>query len=185
MKVTFLGFGGHAGNLVDICRLKQYEIMGYIDDNVRNPDYIALDRVLGAAVLGFGGVTTDKLESRYKVMAGSEAHFITLDHPSAVISETAMFGDGVQVMAGAIVQHNVKVESASIINTGAIIEHDSVIGKGCHIAPGAVVLGDCTIGDFCFIGAGAIVVQGTKVPSRTFIHAGTVWFPDKKALYSA
>ena len=176
MKVTFLGLGGHAGNLIDICDLLQYEIVGYIDDNVKfEPKYSPLKEVVGAAVLGFGALTPDALEKRYKVLADSPAHFVPLVHPKAEISQTAMAGDGVQVMCGAIIQHNAQIGSASIINTGAIVEHDAVIGKGCHIAPGAIVLGDVRIGDYCFVGSNSVVVQGAIVPDGTFVKANSVW----------
>lgn len=175
MKVTFLGFGGHAGNLVDICNLKGYEIAGYIDVQSKDTKYPKLDKVEGSAILGFGALSPDALERRYKLLADDEAHFLTLYHPQAIISPTAAFGDGVQIMAGAIVQHNTQVDSGCIINTGALIEHDCIIHKGCHIAPRATVLGDCEIGEFSFIGASAVIVQGSKVPPRSFIKAGSVW----------
>lgn len=175
MKVTFLGFGSHAGNLVDICNLKGYEIAGYIDAETKDIQYAKLENVEGSAILGFGGLSPDRLEQRYKLLADHEAHFLALHHPQAIISPSALFGDGVQIMAGAIVQHYAQVDSACIINTGAIIEHDCIIHRGCHIAPNATVLGDCEIGEFSFIGAGAIIVQGSKVPPRSFIKAGSVW----------
>lgn len=175
MKITLLGFGGHAGNLIDICQLRNYEIAGFIDDAANGQALPRLDAIEGSAVLGFGALSPEKLEDRYNTMLYSPAHFVTLTHPDAIISHCAMFGDGVQVMAGAIIQHNAQVDSGCIINTGAIIEHGSIIHKGCHIAPGAKVLGNCEIGAFSFIGAGAIIVQGSKLPPRSFIKAGSIW----------
>lgn len=166
MRVRFIGDGGHAGNLKDICRLNGDEI-------TNDAEYI---------ILAYGGITCEALEKRFnqrdelldnKVIPPNSA-FPNIIHPSVIYYACFPCG-GVQIMAGVIIQHAVTIGSFSIINTGAIIEHDSVIGRGCHIAPGAVVLGNVHVGDFCFIGANAVVVQGSTVPPRTFVKAGSVW----------
>lgn len=161
MRVQFIGNGGHAGNLRDICRLNG----------------VALTHESRYLVLAYGGVTCEKLEERYSEGKNSTANiFPNIIHPTAIGDPDGIPNDaGIQIMALAVMQHNAKIGEFSIINTAAIIEHDVAIGRGCHIAPGAVVLGDVKMGDFCFVGANAVIVQGSTVPDRTFIRAGEVW----------
>jgi UDP-3-O-[3-hydroxymyristoyl] glucosamine N-acyltransferase len=157
MQVAFIGQGGHAGNLKDICLARGVQIVADSEN----------------MVIAFGGLTCAALEDRCKIYR--EGKYPQMIHPAAIYSPTAHISDGVHVMAGAIIQHKAYIESFCIINTRAVIEHDSHIGKGTHIAPGAIVLGNCKIGEFCFVGANAVVVQGSTVPPRTFIKAGEIW----------
>ena len=98
-------------------------------------------------------------------------------HPSAVVSrdEGRIFGDGLQVMAGALIQPGCKIGHNVLINTGAQIDHDCIIGDHCHIAPGAILCGGVTVGEGAFIGAGAVIPEGRKIPDNAFVPAGTVF----------
>ena len=61
--------------------------------------------------------------------------FETVIAPSAIVSEYAELGCGVQVMDGVI------------INTGIIVEYDCNIGSHNHIAPGVVLSGQVITSD--------------------------------------
>ena len=165
MKVQFIGDGGHAKVLRDMCHLLGIEITDKHDERFPIPYVIA-----------YGGITCEALEKRYndaEAIAGSKC-FPDLYHPSAVMKDIFARGKGCHVMANAVFMGE-RLRDFSIINTGAIVEHGTEIGYGCHIAPGAIVLGDCKVGDFCMIGAGAIIIQGSTVPDRTFVKAGAIW----------
>ena len=101
-----------------------------------------------------------------------------LIHPKAVVSEDSQIHEGVQIMAGTIVQTGCSIEENTIVNTGAIIEHDCVIGKHVHVCPGVVISGDCVIGDGAFIGAGSVVIQGLKIGENSIVGAGAVVVSD-------
>lgn len=102
-----------------------------------------------------------------------------LIHPGAIVSaEHNKLSEGVQIMAGAIIQPDSFIGENTIINTGAIIEHDCVIGRHVHICPGAVISGKCSVGDGSFIGAGATVIHGIKIGKRSIVAAGAVVIND-------
>ena len=177
MKLYFLGFGGHAGNLLDICELQGYEVAGYADENVHNNKYPKITELpKGAnAVLGFGGIDCEFLEHRYNSHLDYEAEWPVLVHPDTTLSPHGLCGKGTQIMAGVVIQRNVSIGQFCIINTCAVIEHNAQVGDGCHIAPGAIVLGDAKVGDYCFIGANAVIVQGCSVQPHTFVKANSTW----------
>lgn len=84
-------------------------------------------------------------------------------HPTAAISKHATIGEGVVVMAGAIVNARAFVGEGCIVNSGAIVEHDARLEPFTHLSPGAVVAGGARVGHRCWIGANAVVKQGVRI----------------------
>lgn len=100
--------------------------------------------------------------------------FQKLIHPFAYVDPNSHLSEGVQVLAGAIVQNDCSIGENSIVNTRASVDHGCIIGSSSHIAPGAIICGNVSIGDNCFIGAGAIVTEGTKIANGIVVKAGRV-----------
>jgi len=97
---------------------------------------------------------------------------------SVIAAWPGVYGEGVQVMMGAIIQAGVSIGDNTIINTGAIIDHDCTIGKHCHIAPGVTMSGGVTVGDSVHVGVGATVIQGITIGNGATIGAGAVVIRD-------
>lgn len=93
---------------------------------------------------------------------------------SAVVAEDAVLGEGVQVLAGALIQTGATVGDNTIVNTGAQIDHDCNVGPHCHIAPGAVLCGGVSTGAASLIGAGAVIKQGVVIGADACIAMGAV-----------
>jgi UDP-perosamine 4-acetyltransferase len=98
--------------------------------------------------------------------------FATLVHPAAWVANDVVLSQGVQVMAGAIVQPGCAIGEASVVNTRAGVDHDCVIGRHVHLAPGATLCGTVEVGEGAFVGAGAIVVQNRRVGAGAVVAAG-------------
>lgn len=103
---------------------------------------------------------------------------ITIIHPSAFISKTAIIGEGSQILANSSVCVDVEVGAGCIINTSASVDHDCILGEGVHIGPGAKLAGEISVGDGTFIGTGAIVLPGLTIGSDVIIGAGAVVIRD-------
>lgn len=96
----------------------------------------------------------------------------TLVHPSAVVARSVRLGQGVQILAGVVVQAQSVIGDNVLINTRASIDHHCNLGAHGHIAPGAVLCGGVTTGEHVFIGAGATVIQGLDIGARSEVGAG-------------
>ena len=101
-----------------------------------------------------------------------------LIHPSAVVSPTAILGDGTVVMAGAIVGTRARIGDLAIINTKASVDHDCMLGDYVHIAPGATLTGNVTIGNGVLIGAGATIIPDICVGDDSLVGAGSTVIHD-------
>lgn len=110
--------------------------------------------------------------------------FASITHPKAVVSPHARLGDGVGVLANAVINAGAAIANGAIINTSAIVEHDCILGGFCHISPGAVLAGGVSVGESSWIGANATIRQNTRIgddvilgahgfTSKSLLQAGT------------
>jgi sugar O-acyltransferase (sialic acid O-acetyltransferase NeuD family) len=99
----------------------------------------------------------------------------SLVHPQAIVGESAKIGEGVIIMAGAIVDYNVGIKDLAVLWNGAVVSHDSVIGENTFLSPNCTVCGCSAVGRDCFIGAGAVVTDHAKVTDGSFVKAGETW----------
>lgn len=113
-------------------------------------------------------------EEIYERMKARGFRFATLVHPHTFVDSTATLAEGVQVMAGAVVQADASIGPNSIINTMASVDHDCFLGAHVHIAPGAVLCGAVSVHDRAFVAAGATVIQGITIGHRAIVGAGTI-----------
>lgn len=108
--------------------------------------------------------------------------FVTLGgQPQTVISPFAkigMFenriGEGVCILADAVVESSNSIGRGSLIHVGAFISHDVTIGEFCEISPRANLLGGVTIGTKCRIGTGCIILPQLTVGDLSVVGAGAV-----------
>jgi sugar O-acyltransferase (sialic acid O-acetyltransferase NeuD family) len=194
LPLIVIGGGGHAKVLISTLLLQHRRILGFVelkrsvvpllsvahlgdDDAVfsHSPDRVRL-------VNGVGSIdSTISRKMVYEKFREKQYVFETVIHPSAIIAVEVHFEDGVEVMAGAIVQPGVSVGSNVIINTGARVDHDCSIDAHAHIAPGVTLSGNVHIGQGAHIGTGACIIQGIKVGEASVVGAGAVVISDVPA----
>lgn len=184
--IIILGNGGHASVLSEILLLQGRQILGFTapeeQRNCYGLGYLGTDEMIRTfkpekvdLVLGLGTVNISYVrQSIFENLKNQGYTFATCVHPTAIISSSAKLAEGVQVMAGAIVQPHVQIRENTIINTGSIIEHDCVIGAHVHVAPGVTLSGSVRIGDYSHIGTGSSVIQGIEIGGNSLVGAGAV-----------
>lgn len=187
--VILLGAGGHAKVLLDILLEQNIEVLGIAekagadlpadfygvpvvgnDSDVQQypPDKVEL-------VNGIGSIGSTALRQKvYEKFKRQGYCFPQVIHPGAVVSRRAELGEGVQIMAGAVVNIGTRIQENSIINTNASVDHDCDIGAHVHIAPGVTLSGGVTVGDGSHIGTGASVIQGREIGVNVIVGAGAV-----------
>ncbi len=193
--VIIIGAGGHARVLADCLRLQRIPVLGALDKSVSSGSEDADLPILGddsaidaypcvsvELVNGVGSVgdtsLRKKIFDRFKLQGYT---FRPVIHPSAIIARDCVLEEGVQVMAGAVINTGAKIAVDSIINTGAIIDHECDIGRHVHIAPGATLSGGVCVADGVHIGTGATVIQGIHIGAGVLVGAGAVVIRNVKA----
>ncbi len=189
-----IGAGGHAKVVRELAELCGANILGVCDPKFQgacNEIWNGLKALGGDEYLSEVNPQKVLLLNGIGMMPGSRIrqgvferftamgfHFPSLVHPFAWLSHDASLGDGVQLMAGCVVQPGARVGVNTIINTRSSVDHDSCLGEHCHLAPGATLCGDVSVGAGSFIGAGATITHGVTVAPRTFIKAGSLTAKD-------
>lgn len=194
LPIVIVGGGGHAKVILDVLKGMSCEVLGYLNfcRQTEWQDEIAYlgedeaverfqpDSVLLANGVGSASSLTRRAEifSRFK---GLGYNFITTIHPSAVIASSVELGEGCQVMAGAVLQPDVRCSKDVIINTRAGVDHDCHIGAHSHISVGTTLSGAVSVGTMTHIGAGSTVNQKISIGDHCTIAAGAVVVGDVAA----
>lgn len=99
-------------------------------------------------------------------------------HKNAELSSKAVFGRGICISAGVIVNAGAQIGNGCILNTNCSIDHDDVINDFCHVAPGSTLCGNVKVGSVSFLGAGCRVIDGIHIGSRVTVGAGATVIRD-------
>jgi UDP-perosamine 4-acetyltransferase len=187
-RAVILGAGGYARVVISTLAARHVDIVGCIarDAPVGNwpssVPYLGPDRAIqdldpSDTILVNGVGSTNSTELRGRLFEFGKKHgfeFLTVVHPHSLIDPGVPMGEGVQVLAGAVVQCGVELGANSIVNIGTAVDHDCRIGKNSHLAPGVSISGDVRIGIGVHIGTGAVVIQGIEIGDNALVAAGAV-----------
>jgi sugar O-acyltransferase (sialic acid O-acetyltransferase NeuD family) len=187
-----VGAGGHAAVVADALIEAGVRVLGYIDPDIAKHGTLRLGLpVLGGDHIleqydtsgvrlanGLGFVSGSGRSSlRAQVQRRLETNgwcFIPVLHPRAIISRSAVLGEGSQVLAGAIVQAGASIGAGTIVNTAAVVEHDAMVGDWCHLAPQSTLSGETRVGAGSLVGTGAVLRQSVIIGEDTIVGAGAV-----------
>ncbi|MFH6597914.1 acetyltransferase [Ectopseudomonas khazarica] len=183
-----MGAGGHARVVLDVLRLRGYQLRGVCapellagsqwhgvdvlgDDAVL--DELSCDEVWLANGVGLAlrGMARRRIQEAYLARGYS---WLTLEHPSSLCASDTWLACGVQLMAGAVVQPGCRLETGVVINTRATVDHDCQLGEHVFVGPGAVLCGAVKVDRGAFIGAGAVILPGIHLGEDAIIGAGAV-----------
>lgn len=190
VPLILLGSGGHAKVLLALIRAAGLQIQGVCSPELAGEEGRewrgvavlggdeALDRFdpQGTSLVNGVGQVVGSVARRqlFERFAARGFVFPVLVHPAAWVDPNVQFGQGVQIMAGAVIQPDTSIGVATIVNTGASVDHDCRIGAHVHIAPGATLCGGVTICDNAFVASGATILPGCTVGEGAVVGAGAV-----------
>lgn len=194
-QVIGLGAGGHAKIIVEILRLLgEFDIVGLLDANpelhgtsilqvpVLGNDSLLPElfaRGVRQAFVGLGGTGDNRPRaSLYLLARQNKFEMLSAIDPRAIVSPSAVLGEGVMVMPGAVINADSRLGNNVVVNTGAIVEHDCRIGDHVHIATGARLGGGVIVLEGAHIGLGAAIKQGVQVGRNAIVGAGAVVIRD-------
>lgn len=194
-SAILIGAGGHAKVLLDTLNLLGISVSGvcdplqpasgglsrlrrYVDDDTvlsLNTTTIRLINAIGSTR------DTGKRSEIYRKYKINGFHFMSVIHPASSVSQLDMdVGEGLQALAGSVINASVSLGENVLVNSNAIVEHDCTIGSHTHVASGATVCGGCLVGEKVHIGAGAVIRQGITIGSGSVIASGAVVIDDVK-----
>lgn len=189
-EIIIIGAGGNSKVLIDMINTlnqknNELKIIGILDDSPQK------ESLMGYPILGpvgeasrypenvhfINGIgdnkTRNAIAEKYP-----ELKYLTVIHPSAIISSDVEIGEGSMVMPGAVINTDTRIGRGCIINTGTVIEHDNQLGDFIHVASNSTTAGNVRIGNRTMLGTGTKVIQGITIGPDTMIGAGSVVIRD-------
>lgn len=187
--IVVIGASGHAKVCIELLQAMGHRVAYCVEATDGPATCVGIPVLKGDAHLAdlreqgyskvFVAVGINRVRQRLADMALSLGYsLVNAVSPLSAISPSAHLGNGIAIMAGAIVNAETIVDDLVIINTGACIDHDCRIGKATHIAPQCGLAGNVTVGAASFLGIGCKVIPKVIIGENVTIGAGAVVVSD-------
>ncbi|CAN2248112.1 acetyltransferase [Bacillus vallismortis] len=185
-NVAIVGDGGHGKVIRELINARSdTRLAAVLDDKFRTfeagkewytgpPEAASEVRRLIPDVLFLIAIGNNSIRKQQAERLGlKKEDFITLIHPSAIVSKSAVIGEGTVIMAGAIIQADARIGAHCIINTGAVAEHDNYISDFVHLSPRVTLSGAVAVQEGAHVGTGAAVIPQLTIGSWSIVGAGS------------
>lgn len=183
-KLLVVGAGGHGRSVAEAVLLnKEYEFVGFIDDNWKNLRAIWDRPVLGdthsfksilpqvdCAIVAIGNNTIREHLQEHLSHLGFK--LATVIHPQSIVSPTAVLGEGCAIMAGAAIGTEAKLGRGVIVNCGAVVDHHCTVEDFGHLGVNACMAGGSILGRNAWLQAGSALGYGTHIPAGSVLKPG-------------
>lgn len=181
-KNYVFGASGHGKVVLDMLISNEVKVEAIIDDNpkaetllnipvLNTNDFNHTNQCVFIIAIGDNNV-------RKKIVEKNIFKFFNIKHKSASVSQFSFLGEGIVIMANAVVNVAAKIGNHCIVNTASVIEHDCVLEDYVHISPNASLAGNVFVGEGSQVGIGATIIQGIKIGKWAVIGAGAVVIKD-------
>ena len=189
-SILLAGGGGHALVVMEAAQLAGQRVVGFFDDaptNSRMNAHVSwlgrLDEIdqfrlnppskTSAVHLAIGSISL-----RDDLIKAISVEYVSITHPTAIISAASQIGVGSFIGPGTVVNANASIGAHAIINSRAVVEHDCRIDTNVHIAPGAVLGGGVCVGSNTLVGVNATVKPNVEIGANCVVGAGAVVVAD-------
>ena len=167
----------------------EYEVVSFIDERIGDCDnylktglnvYGNLDSAIASKccspekvklILAIG---YSDLAARFNAFSQAKSigyKFLSLVHPSAIVSPEAEIGEGVFIGAGTIIDVSCKLGDANFIDAGCLIAERVALNYGNYLAAKVVICGSTKVGSCNFFGATATICNDLIIGDGNFINS--------------
>lgn len=164
---------------------KEYQFMGYIDDDFELLNNFPKEKIFGDTnkvlntqkpICCFLCVGNSAVRKKIyeKLSVNSLIEFPSYINENIIVSESTKIGQGSIFCLGTILTVDITIGEFVIGNLDCTIGHDVIINNFVTLYPSVNVSGNVEIGDLSEIGTGTQIIQGKKIGSNTIVGAGSV-----------
>ncbi len=97
---------------------------------------------------------------------------VTVLHLRAVVSPSAVIGDGSAIMAGAIIGTEARLGDGAIVNCAAAVDHHCLVGDFGHLGVNAAMAGESVLGATASMQAGSVLGCGVTIGAWRVLEPG-------------
>ncbi len=186
-KILISGTGGFSKEvlcmLIDLGLMERF--IGFIEpDSIIKSGGVPIE-LLGYPVLPYSFVKIEEhcvalaigdSQIREKILSQlpTNLEYLSLIHPSVVISKWVEIGKGAIICAGSILTCDIKIGDFAQINLNTTIGHDCQIGDFFTTAPNVNISGNCNLGKHIYFGTSSSIKQGLSICNNVTVGMGAV-----------
>jgi len=184
--LLIIGAGGHGKAVAEAALLSgEWQRIAFVDDR-----WPALRETFGwpvvSDVAGLAGVqalaggaiaavgNNVVREQWLKAIHAVGLPLVTVVHPRACVSASAVIGAGTAIMALAMVGVDAVIGEGAIVNAHATVDHDASLGPLAHLGVGVQLAGGVKIGARAWLQAGCSAGYQVVVGDEVVCTPGTV-----------
>lgn len=193
-QLVIIGAGGFGREVLDWAREaeacgRDWSVKGFLDDNPRALDGGPapwLGSITGylpapneVFVCAIGQVAAKR--RCVKEVRRRGGVFTRVIHPTAVVSPTAVLGEGVILCPYSVVTARARLGDFVTVNLHSTVAHDAVVGDWSQLHCHVDVTGGVVIGEGVLVGSHASILPGVKIGPGAVVGAGAVVMRDVPA----
>lgn len=107
----------------------------------------------------------------YDLLKSKNVNFLTYIHPSAIISNTAVIGEGCIIAPYTIINSHSKLGCNVVVNVHSSVGHEATIGSHSVLSPYSALNGKASIGSLCFLGTRATVFPRVSLGNKSIVDS--------------
>ncbi|MFE5320253.1 acetyltransferase [Paenibacillus sp. NPDC056579] len=188
LDIIIVGAGGFGREVYlwakDAFPENEYRIKGFLSPNPHDLDYFRTE----AKIIGDENTYDIQENDRFLFAIGNidikkrvvtqlkqrGAQFLTLIHPTAIVTPTATIGEGVILCPFVTVSDHVEIGNFVMMNFYSSCGHDAKVGDYSILCPYATVNGFSILQDEVFLASHSTVTPRKKVGYRAQVSANSV-----------
>ena len=191
------GFGREVNQIIkDVNKVEPtWNVLGFLDDNLNALDEYKCDRKIIGTIKDWipnsnehfviaiaAPKVKEKIVSELQLKG---AKFVSIIHPTALISDYTFLGEGIVIypyakvnvnsslgdyvsLLGSIVAHDVKVGNYSTVCGTCSLNGHVEIGERVFVGSHVVIAPSKKIGDDAYIGNGSVVIRNVRARTKVF-----------------
>lgn len=185
-EIIIIGAGGLGKEVVFLVqRLSNYQILGFIDDNIEPGTIVCGYPILGDLKMLLErkhsiniviAIASPQIRKRIVKQLESNPNYFypTLIDPTALTGVNIILGKGNILMANTTYTADIELGDFNLVNIGSTMGHDLTMGSYNNIFPGCNISGNVSIGDANQFGTGTKIIPGIQIEDEVIAGAGAV-----------
>ena len=183
-RLLIIGAGGHGRSVAEaVLASGEHIVAGFLDDAFPELKWVWDVPVLGKVAdlaqwrdeADYAFVAIGNNALRQRVVAGLRATgflLATVLHPRAIVSPTAVIGEGSTIMAGGIIGTEARLGDGVIVNCAAVVDHHCHVGDFGHLGVNSAMAGGSVLGAAAWMQAGSALGYGVEIEAGHVLEPG-------------
>lgn len=185
-SLLILGAGGHGKSVAEAALLSgMWSNIVFIDDRWPSielfwglpvvSDVAGIEQFSSSEFCAVAAVGNNQMRQYFcAAIESAGLELVSVIHPRAYISPSAVLAAGSTVMAFAMIGTDTKIGRSAIINSNTVLDHDCELGDFVHLGVGVKASGAVKIGSYAWLQAGCIAGCGAVIAENAVVTVGTV-----------